>query len=168
MPMPDPVEEQLARELGVTEPFILDASILDLKEEYEIDREDVKQNRVQFIFPGKLNQVDLREECRALTKLDDFDTMYDLTMQMLEGKPVTILMYHDDGTKQELCSFQVTDRYMNLRGVDVIDQYPCLVTWLTEFIGALLLKKYPEPLPTAPQTKAPTKSGKKAEKQMHT
>jgi len=167
--MVDNVEEQLAQELGVAAPMILDASILDYKEENEALKEDIKLNRIQFLFPAGLNQVDLLEECRALTKLGDFDVMYDLTMQMLEGKPLSIAIIHDDGTKSELCSFQITDRYMNLRGIEEIDEYPCLVTWLTEFIGGMLLKKYPIPLPTAPRPEESKKtSGRKGERQAAT
>jgi hypothetical protein len=130
-------------------PFILDASILDEVEVHEVMRDDVKRNRIQYIFPAGLNQLDLLEECRALNKLDDFDLMYDITMQALAGKPVTIVSVCDDGARQELCSFQVTDRYMNLRGIDVIDAFPCLVSWLTEMIGAHLSKKYPTPSKSA-------------------
>jgi hypothetical protein len=35
----------------------------------------------------------------------------------------------------------VVDRYQNLRGVDAVNEYPFLVTWLTEFIGAHIFKK---------------------------
>jgi hypothetical protein len=142
--------------VGVTPPrafLALDASILDQAVKHKIIRDDVKQNRIEYVFPDGLNQVDLLEECRALTMLDDFDTMYDLTMQMLTGKPVTINIRHTDGSKTALCNFQVVDRYQNLRGVVAIDTYPCLVTWLTEFIGAHISKKYPIPgnIPLQPQ-----------------
>jgi hypothetical protein len=132
--------------VGVAPPrafLALDASVLDHAETHKIIRDDIKQNRVEYIFPDGLNQVDLIEECRALTMLDDFDTMYDLTMQMLAGKPVTVNIKNLDGSKTELCSFQVVDRYQNLRGVEAVDEYPCLVTWLTEFMGAHISKKYP-------------------------
>jgi hypothetical protein len=134
--------------VGVTPPrafLALDASVLDATETHQILRDDIKLNRVEYIIPDGLNQVDLLEECRALTMLDDFDTMYDLTMQMLVGKPVVINIKNTDGSRTELCSFQVVDRYQNLRGVAVIKEYPCLVTWLTEFIGAHIAKKYPLP-----------------------
>jgi hypothetical protein len=134
--------------VGVTPPrafLALDASVLDHAETHRIIRDDIRQNRLEYIFPDGLNQVDLIEECRALTMIDDFDTMYDLTMQMLVGKPVTINIKNLDGSKTELCSFQVVDRYQNLRGVEAVDEYPYLVTWLTEFIGAYISKKYPTP-----------------------
>jgi hypothetical protein len=133
--------------VGVTPPhsFVLDASVLEQQETHKIVREDIKVNRVEYVFPEGLNQVDLFEECRALNKIEDFDTMYDLTMQMLEGKTVTINIKNLDGSKTELCCFHVVDRYQNLRGVDAINDYPFLVTWLTEFIGAHISKKYPLP-----------------------
>jgi len=134
--------------------FILDASILNMQETYEIMKEDVKLNRIEFQFPEGLNQIDLLEECRALTKLDDFDVMYDLTMQMLEGKPLLILIKNPDGSKTVLANFQITDRYMNLRGEEAINQYPVLVTWLAEFIGALISKKFPQPGSNQPQAQA--------------
>jgi hypothetical protein len=147
--MQDKKENTFAEQaVGVTPPrafLALDASVLDQKETHEILREDIKANRIEYIFPDGFNQVDLIEECRALTRLDDFDTMYDLTMQMLAGKPVTIHIRNTDGSKTMLCDFQVVDRYQNLRGIEAINEYPVLVTWLTEFVGAHLLKKYPLP-----------------------
>jgi hypothetical protein len=148
--------------VGVAPPrafLALDASVLDRAEERKIVREDVKQNRIEYVFPDGLNQVDLLEECRALTMLDDFDTMYDLTMQMLAGKPVVINIKGFNGVKAELCSFQVVDRYQNLRGVAAIDEYPCLVTWLTEFIGAHISKKFPTPGNNPPQRESEKPAG---------
>lgn len=123
--------------------FILDASVLDMAETYKIMREDVKRNRIVFKFPAGLNKLDLFEECRILTKLDDFDAMYDYTMQKLEGKPVEIYIRDSDGAQTELCSFQVVDIHQDLHGINAIDEYPVIVTWLTEFLGADLLKKCP-------------------------
>jgi len=161
-------EQQTIREAvrQIPKSFILDASVLDMQETYEIMKEDVKQNRVEFQFPEGLNQVDLIEECRALTQLDDFDAMYDLTMQMLEGKPLLILIKNTDGTKTVLANFQVTDRYMNLRGEEAINQYPVLVIWLIEFVGAFISKKFPLPGQSQPQPQAAGKKtgGKKRPK----
>jgi len=139
--------------------FILDASVLDMQETYKIIKEDIKQNRIEYVFPDGLNQIDLFEECRALSKPNDFDTMYDLTMQMLEGKPLAILLKNFDGSKTILANFQITDRYMNLRGEEAINQYPVLVVWLTEFIGAYLSKKFPMPGQSQPQPQASEKKG---------
>jgi hypothetical protein len=145
--------------VGVSPPrafLALDASIFDHAETHRIVREDIKQNRIEYVFPDGVNQIDLIEECRALTMLEDFDTMYDLTMQMLAGKPIIINIKNYNGSKSELCGFQVVDRYQNLRGIETIDEYPCLVTWLTEFIGAYIEKKYPLPTqkPSRPQAYA--------------
>jgi hypothetical protein len=154
-------EAQAAETLkrGAPQNFILDATVLDMQETHKIVREDIKQNRIEYVFPDGLNQLDLFEEARALTMLDDFDTMYDLTMQMVMGRPVAVNILNFDGTKTRLCLFQVVDRYMNLRSVDAIDEWPCLVTWLTEFIGACLLKKYPMPGRSQPQPQASGKKG---------
>jgi len=142
--------------------IVLDASIFDMQETLEVLREDVKQNRIEYQFPGGLNQIDILEECRALNNLKDFDLMYDITMQMLEGKPLLILIKNYDSSKTVLASFQITDRYMDLRGQEAISKYPYLVNWLTEFMGAYLAKKFPVPMRSQPQAQAPEKkSGKK-------
>jgi len=156
MPEQQTVQEAVRQ---IPKSFILDASVLDMQETYEIMKEDVKQNRVEFQFPEGLNQVDLIEECRALTQLDDFDAVYDLTMQMLEGKPLLILIKNTDGTKTVLANFQITDRYMNLRGEEAINQYPVLVIWLTEFVGAFISKKFPLPGKSQSQPQAAKKTG---------
>jgi hypothetical protein len=148
--------------VGVAPPrafLALDASVLNQAETQKIIREDIKQNRIEYVFPDGLNQVDLIEECRALTMLDDFDAMYDLTMQMLVGKPVAIYIKNPTGPKTELCVLQVVDRYQNLRSVEVINEYPCLVTWLTEFIGAHILKKFPVPTESPLPPREPEKTG---------
>jgi hypothetical protein len=146
--------------LGVKPPrgFLLDSSILDDLEEQEVTRNDVRQNRIEYEFPDGFNRLDLLEECRALTTLDDFDAMYDLTMQMLTGKGVIVRMRNRDGTKTELCRFQVVDKFQDLRAITAIDEYPCVITWLTEIIAGTLLKKFPAPMndtlpPEEPETK---------------
>jgi hypothetical protein len=152
--------------LGVKKPrsFIVDASVLDDLESHEVLRDEIKQNHIEYEFPDGLNKLDLFEECRALALFDDFEAMYDVTMQLLAGKSVVIRIKHYDGTKTELCSFQVVDRYQDLRGVAAIDEYPCLVRWLTEFMGAMLLKKYPVPLKNALPPEAPGTSGSRKPK----
>jgi hypothetical protein len=132
--------------VGIPPPvnFILDASILDDVEEHKLAAEDIKQHRIKYVFPEGLNQVELFEECRALTLLDDFDAMYDFTMRSLVGKSVVILLEYG-GVWRELCCFQVVDIMQDLRGVQEINDWPILVTWLTEFIGAYLARKYPAP-----------------------
>ena len=128
----------------------LDASVLEEKEANIVKAIQVKQEYIRFEFPNGFETLRLIEECRALNCLDvsepdNFDFMYDITMQMLTGKPVFI--YFMSGTdKVEVARFVVTNRYMNLRSVDFIDEYPVVVNWLVEFIAGELAKKYPHSL----------------------
>lgn len=132
------------------EGIFLDSSIMANQFEEEKIKADVQINKIRFEFPNGFEQLRLIEECRALNALDlsnpdNFDLMYDITMQMLVGKPVFI--YFSDGEKkEELARFVVTNRYMNLRGIGIIDEYPILVNWLVEFIAGYLGKKYPRSL----------------------
>jgi hypothetical protein len=167
--MGNTTEQFAEKAVGVTPPrsFILDASVLDMAETHRIVAEDIKQNRIVYKFPTGLNKLDLFEECRILTKLDDFDAMYDYTMRKLEGKSVGIYIKNYDGTQTELCSFQVVDIYQNLHGIDVIDEHPIIITWLTEFLGADLLKKYPLPGSSQfPQSQAAEKKTARKESQV--
>jgi hypothetical protein len=145
--------EQVA---GVKPPrsFILDSSVLDLAEEHKIIREDVKRNRVSFEFPDGLADVGVFEECRALDRIDAFDEMYGLAMRKLVGKSARVWIRQDDGSRALLCEFHVSDADQDLRGVDAIDEYPILVNWLVEFMGAHLLKKYPTPASALPRRQA--------------
>ena len=128
----------------------LDASVLKAKQEDETAKIDVQQNKIRFEFPNGFSEIRLIEECRALNALDisdpdNFDLMYDITMQMLNGKVVFI--YFIDGSKKvEVARFVVTSRYMDLRGVPFINAYPVAVNWLVEFIAGYLGKKYPRSL----------------------
>ena len=131
--------------------IFLDASILKNREIDEVQRIDVQQNKIHFEFPNGFADIRLIEECRALNALDitnpdNFDLMYDITMQMLVGKPVFIYFADDLGKQTEVARFVVTNRYMNLRGVPFIDTYPITVNWLVEFISGYLGKKYPRSL----------------------
>lgn len=130
--------------------IFLDASILKGKEIDEVQRIDVQQNKIYFEFPNGFAEIRLIEECRALNALDvtnpdNFDLIYDITMQMLIGKPVFIY-FIDNGKKTEVARFVVTNRYMNLRGVPFIDAYPITVNWLVELISGYLGKKFPRSL----------------------
>ncbi len=145
---------------------VLDASVLEMEATHKVVREDVKQNRVIYEFPAGFNRLSLFEECRALTMLEDFETMYDITMQMLANKDLTIKMRNNDGSISVLCELHVTDRFQDLRGCDVIDRYPILVTWLTEFMAAELLKKYPLPGDEAPQPTAAKMSKERGGKEL--
>jgi hypothetical protein len=141
--------------------LVLDSEVMELSETHKILREDVKMNRVRYEFPSGFNKLDLFEECRALTLLEDFQTMYDITMQMLVNKDLVIKIKDNDGSFITLCEAHITDKFQDLRGYDAIDKYPVLVTWLTEFIAEELLKKYPLPGSEAPQSKAAEKKGTK-------
>lgn len=128
----------------------LDSSILKGKEQEEWLKISVQQEKIRFEFPQGFTQLRLIEECRALNALDvtdpdNFDLMYDITMQMLIGKIVAITFV--EGNKStELARFVVTDRYMNMRSIDIIDEYPVLMNWLVEFIAGYLGKKFPRSL----------------------
>lgn len=128
----------------------LDASVLKGEEQEERLKISVQQEKIRFEFPQGFTQLRLIEECRALNALDvanpdNFDLMYDITMQMLVGKIVAITFV--EGNKNtELARFVVTDRYMNMRSIDIIDEYPILMNWLVEFIAGYLGKKFPRSL----------------------
>lgn len=130
--------------------IFLDASMLQNQNLEESKKLDIQQNKIRFEFPNGFSELRLIEECRALNALDvtnpdNFDLMYDITMQMLDGK-VVFIYFVDKGVKNEIARFVVTSRYMNLRGVEIIDAYPVIVNWLVEFIAGYLGKKYPRSL----------------------
>lgn len=131
--------------------IFLDYKAVQQKEENLYTADKIKEENIRFEFPNGFEPLRLIEECRALNCLDvsepdNFDFMFDITMQMLVGKPVFIYFVDDKGNKQEIEHFVVTDRYMNLRGVDLIDEYPIIVNWLVEFIAGELAKKFPRSL----------------------
>lgn len=126
--------------------IVLDSGETDEEQIVQTIKQDVQQNRVEFVFPEGFAVIPLIEECRALDALDDFDLMYDITMQLLVEKPVIInLKGYKPGERQELARFVVTNRYMDLRGVPIINQYPILVLWLTKLVARHLAKKFPRP-----------------------
>lgn len=130
--------------------LFLDASVLTSKQVNEEIKYRIQKECIQFEFPQGFTQLRLIEECRALNALDlenpdNFDLMFDITMQMLVGK-IVVIHFREGKAREELARFVVTDRYMNLRGVDIIDEYPVLVNWLVEFIAGYLGKKYPRSL----------------------
>jgi hypothetical protein len=115
-----------------------------------LEKIDVQQNKIRFEFPNGFSELRLIEECRALNALDvsnpdNFDLMYDITMQMLNGK-VVFIYFTEGNKKNEVARFVVTSRYMDLRGVPFISAYPVVVNWLVEFISGYLGKKYPRSL----------------------
>jgi hypothetical protein len=135
-------------------PLFLDASILDDAEDIRAVREDIEFNRIEFELPSGLAKIDLLEECRALCDIENFDIMYDLTMQMLSGKDLVINLKNDDGSKICLDRAHITDKTMDMRSVDAINEWPFLMNWLVEFIGAHLLKKFPTPGARLPRSQA--------------
>lgn len=129
----------------------LDASVLKDNRLEQVARLIVKRERIRFEFPDGFQKLSLIEECRALnatdvSKPENFDLMYDMTMQMLSEKPVRIHFIDDGGTSHMVSSFVVTNRYMNLRSVDFIDEYPVVVNWLVEWVAGMLAKKFPHSL----------------------
>lgn len=129
----------------------LDASIMRDKMIDKAIKKDIQYNCIGFEFPSGLTELRLIEECRALncldlTNPDNFDFMYDITMQMLTGKVCQIMFTDDFGQKSIIAEFVVTDKFMNLRGVPLIDAYPIIVNWLVEFVTEYLAKKFPRSL----------------------
>lgn len=129
----------------------LDASIMRDKMMDKAIKKDIQYNCIGFEFPSGLTELRLIEECRALncldlTNPDNFDFMYDITMQMLTGKVCQIMFTDDFGQKIIIAEFIVTDKFMNLRGVPLIDAYPVIVNWLVEFVTEYLAKKFPRSL----------------------
>lgn len=129
----------------------LDASALRNSEAEAVIRYNIQQNRILFDFPDGFAELRLIEECRALNALDitdpdNFDLMFDITMQMITGKLCHVYFVDEADIRHELGRFVVNDRYMNLRTIDVFDEYPILMNWLVEFVAGYLGKKYPRSL----------------------
>lgn len=135
----------------MAEGIFLDASVLLNQDIDETVKFNIQHHSIKFEFPDGFEQLRLIEECRALNALDmsnpdNFDLMFDITMQMLVGKTVVVYFLDERNTKNLLGSFVVTNRYMDMRGVPIIDEYPILVNWLVEFIAGYLAKKFPRSL----------------------
>ena len=143
--------------------FILDSSVLHNQEEFDAIKEEIKQHRVIFEFPGGLNDIDLLDRCRMLCSTDNFDLCYETVLSMLEGKPVKIsLRNYDNITTSLFAEFQIVNKDMDLKSVPALNDYPVIVNWLVEFIVGLELKKFPLPLHSSitPETKAEEKERK--------
>ena len=152
--------------VGVKKPrsFILDSSVLQNQEEFDGIKEEIKQHRIIFEFPGGLNDIDILSRCRMLTATDNFDLCYETVLEMLEGKPVKIsLKNYDNITTSHFAEFQIVNKEMDLRAVPALNEYPIIVNWLIEFIVGLELKKFPLPVRSSleNQTKAEEKKPKK-------
>lgn len=123
----------------------LDHLSTEITEYDDAIRQDIELNKVSFEFPSGFADIPLIEECRALNDIDNFDLMYDITIQKLIGKVVCINIEDYDDKKYQLARFVVTDRYMDLRGIKIIQEFPVLVNWLVKFVSNHLKKKLPIP-----------------------
>jgi hypothetical protein len=146
-----------------TKPFLkLDASATEYLEVDELVKRDIELNRIEFIFPDGFNQVPIVEECRVLTKLNDFDSVYELMMKMLADKTVIINLKDSGGSFKTVAQFHITNKDMDLRGVEFLAQNPIVVNWMTNFVAGHLAKKYPRlSLDTPPLTTSKKAQGRK-------
>jgi len=164
--------EDIAKQVtGATKPrsFIVDSSVLKHQEEFDAIKEEIKQYRVIFEFPGGINDIDLLSRCRMLCSTDNFDLCYETVLEMLEGKPVKISLRNYDNISTTLfAEFQIVNKDMDLKAIPALNEYPIIVNWLVEFIVGLELKKFPLPLHSSipTETKAEEKKQKtKSKKQ---
>jgi hypothetical protein len=168
------IEDDFAEQTtGVKKPrsFILDSSVLQNQEDFEAIKEEIKQHRVIFEFPGGINDIDLLSRCRMLCSTDNFDLCYETVLEMLEGKPVKIsLKNYDNATTSFFAEFQIVNKEMDLKAIPALNEYPIIVNWLVEFIVGLELKKFPLPLRsfTANETEAEEKKKKLKKKKKST
>lgn len=133
----------------MSNPFILDYSVKDNYEFHTFVKEDIQKNKIRFEFPEGFAKIPIIEECRAVSEYgnpEQFDLLYDIVMQLLVGKPVRILMQTDSGKYAVFSQFIVTNRYMDLRGVPELNDFPIIVMWMVDVIVCSLSKKYPVPL----------------------
>ena len=144
--------------------FIVDSSVLQNQEEYDAIKEEIKEHRVIFEFPGGVNDIDLLTRCRMLCSTDNFDLCYETVLEMLEGKPVKIsLRNYDNKTTTLFAEFQVVNKDMDLKSVPILNEYPIIVNWMVEFIVGLELKKFPLPLRSSSESQV--KAEKKSKRQ---
>ena len=157
--------EDIAKQVtGQSKPrsFILDSSILQDQEEYDILKEEIKQNRVIFEFPGGINDIDVLDRCRMLCATDNFEVCYETVLEMLEGKPVRVsLRNYDNKTVSLHSEFQIVNKDMDLKSIPALNEYPIIVNWLVEFIVGLELKKFPLPMQPSMETTNLKAEGKK-------
>ena len=133
----------------MSNPYILDYSVKDNIEFHDFMRSDVQKNKIRFEFPEGFSKIPIIEECRAVSEYNNpeqFDLLYDIVMQLLAGKAVKILMKTESGKYVTFSQFIVTDRYMDLRGVQELNEFPIVVMWMVDVIVCSLTKKYPVPL----------------------
>lgn len=132
----------------MSNPFILDYSVKDNFEFHEIIKNDIQKNKIRFEFPDGFAKIPIIEECRAVSEYgnpEQFDLLYDIVMQLLIGKAVEIKLLNTSGKYYTLCQFIVTNKFMDLRGVPELNEFPIIVMWMVDFIVCSLSKKYPVP-----------------------
>ena len=148
--------------------FIVDSSVLQNQEEFDAVKEEIKQNRVIFEFPGGINDIDLLDRCRMLCSTDNFDVCYETVIAMLEGKPVKVSLRNYDNISTSLfAEFQIVNKEMDLKSISALNDYPIIVNWLVEFVVGLELKKFPLPLLSS-MVKAEEKEAKPKRKKQKT
>lgn len=165
--MEDKIKSPVADIEGLKKPrsFIVDSSVLKNQEELDAIKEEIKQYRVIFEFPGGVNDIDLLDRCRMLCSTDNFDLCYETVLEMLEGKPVKILLRnYDNVTTSLFAEFQIVNKEMDLRSIPALNDYPIVVNWLVEFIVGLELKKFPLPMRASTETKIEAKAEEKSKK----
>jgi len=158
----------IAAEGTVVPKFLsLDASIMDGADDLELIRDYIKETRIEFQIyspdggDNPLKGVSLFEQCRALCDVDDFDNMYDFTMRVLQGKRLVIYIRDDDGSRRAIGDAVVKDRLDDMTLVfPVFGEYPVLMNWLVEWMGAYIAKKFPLPTSGASEKAAGKKKRK--------
>jgi len=166
------MEDIAKQSTGADKPrsFIVDSSVLQNQEDFDIIKDEIKHHRVIFEFPDGVNDIDLLDRCRMLCATDDFEICYETVLAMLEGKPVRVsLRNYDNVTTSLFAEFQVVNKEMDLKSIPALNDYPIVVNWLVEFIVGLELKKFPLPMPTSTiSEKTDAEAGKKETKKKRT
>jgi hypothetical protein len=143
--------------------LVLDSTSLQDEQTNNL-REHIRLDRIQFVFPEGFAKVPILEECRALCDLENFDVMYDLTMQYLAGKPLLIQIINNDGSRTTLGKCHVVDKHQDLRIMQCVNDYPWLIYWMVEFLAGHLSKKFPLPLSEPESPAASKKMGRARQK----
>jgi hypothetical protein len=118
--------------------MLLDGSILDDREEHIIGREDVRLNKIEFVFLSRLGQAAMTEKCRMIHDIDNFNAAYDFTMRVCAGTELAIYIRDAQAGKKKLCHIAPAD-WRSLRDVEAIDAYPVLIVWLIDYVKTFLL-----------------------------